>query len=309
MIVLHGNPLLISANEKRTRAALQKLELLVVHDIFKTATAELAHVILPAASDFERFAYEINFSSQGAFLALQQKVIEPIGESRSMADVEYELAKRVGIEGHFPWKSNEEWVNYRVKAIGGVTLEDLQKQPVIFFTPPLEYKKYLKDGFNTPTKKVELYSEMLEEVGQDPLPVYRARGADPDLVSRFPLTGTTRKPGNYVQTRFRNTPALHRLQPDPFARINPDAAQQRGIAEGEEVVVESPKGRIRLKAKITPEIRPELVVVDFGWGNPWDKADNVNILTSDEERDPISGTTPNGYFFCDVRKVQTGDKS
>jgi anaerobic selenocysteine-containing dehydrogenase len=302
MIVHHANPLLINANEKRVREALEKLELLIVYDIFESATAKLAHVILPAASDFERFAYRIYPSSRGAFVALQQKVIEPIGESRSVFEVEYELARRMGLEGHFPWKSNEEWVNYKLKPLG-VTLEDLQKQPVIYVTPPLEYRKYLKEGFSTPSRKVELYSEKLKGLGQDALPVYKPPEESPDLVSRFPLTATTRRPGNYVHTRFRNVPTLHRLEPNSLVRIHPADAQLREIGEGDKAIIESPQGSITLKARVTPEIRPGLVVVDFGWGNPWDGQANVNVLTSDEARDPISAATSNRRFLCEVRKA------
>jgi len=304
MIVHHSNTLLVNANEKRVREALEKLELLIVCDVFESATTRLADVILPAASDFERFAYRAYPSSRGVFVALQQKVIEPVGESRPVSEVEYDLARRMGLEQHFPWNSNEGWVNYKLKPMG-ITLEDLQKQAAIYVTPPLEYRKYLGEGFRTPTKKVELYSEKLKSIGQDPLPVYQAPEEEPELVSRFPLIGTTRRPGDYVHTRFRNVPALRRLQPDPLVRIHPDDAQPGGIGEGDETIVESPHGSITVKAKITTEIRPGLVVVDFGWGNPGDGGANVNLLTNDDVRDPISSTTPNRRFRCQVRKARS----
>jgi len=57
-----------------------------------------------------------------------------------------------------------------------------------------------------------------------------------------------------------------------------------------------------LEAKTTSEIRAGMVV-DFGWGNPWDGGANVNLLTADEVRDPISAATSNRRFHCEVRKA------
>jgi len=53
---------------------------------------------------------------------------------------------------------------------------------------------------------------------------------------------------------------------------------------------------------MTTEVLPGLVVIDFGWGNPNDDGVNVNILTADNERDPITATTPNRRFICEVSR-------
>ncbi len=238
--------------------------------------------------------------------ALRHKVVEPIGESRPAFEVEYELAKRMGLDQYYPWKTTEEWVNYRLKRLG-ITLEDLKKQSIIYTTPPMEYRKYLKDGFNTPSKKVELYSQRLRDHGYDPLPVYREPSvslkANAELVNRYPLIGTTRRPGIYVHTRYRNLPTLRRIQPNPLIWIYPDDAQARGISDGDETIVRSPEGSIKVRAKITTGIQAGVVIIDFGWGNPWDGGANVNILTSDDARDPVCAATSNRKFLCEVEKA------
>jgi len=306
MIVHHANPLLINANEKRVRKALEQIEFLVVSDIFPSATSQLADMILPNASDFERFGYRIYANPKGGFIALRNKVIEPIGESRSVFDIEYELAKRMGLAHHYPWKNTEEWVDYSLKQLG-ITLGDLKKQPVIYATPPMEYRKYLTEGFNTPSRKVEFYSQRLKDCGYDPLPVYRE--PEPGLARRhelgnkYPLIGTTRRPGVYVHTRYRNLPTLRKIQPDPLIWMHPDDAQVRGIGNGDETAVESPEGSIKVEAKTTRDIRPGVIIIDFGWGNPWDRGANVNILTSDDARDRICAATSNRRFLCEVKKA------
>ncbi|MBA7493239.1 Acetylene hydratase [subsurface metagenome] len=306
MIVYHANPALINADSTRTRQALEKLEFLVVCDIFKSATAELADIILPDVSDFERYGFRWYASAEGGFVALRQKVIEPVGESRPVFEIEYELAKRMGLEAAFPWTNTEEWINHRLKA-SGITLDDLKKQLVIYTTPPVEYRKYLRNGFNTPSGKVEIYSQRLRDHGYPPLPEYKDLDAafvgQPGLLESYPLIGTTRRPGVYVHTRFRNIPALRKIEPEPLVRLCPEDAQRRGINDGDLTTVKSLKGSIKVKAKVTDEVSPGVVIIDFGWGNPWDQGANVNILTSDEDRDPISCSTPNRRFRCQVSRA------
>lgn len=304
MIVYHANPLLINASEKRIREALQRLDFLLVLDVFKSATAELAHIILPAASDLERFGFAMYRTIKGTFVALGQKVIEPIGESRSVFEVEYELAKRMGLEEFYPWKTSEEWVNHTLVP-SGLSIERLRREPFVYTSPPVEYRKYVKEGFNTPSGKIELYSETLKKYGYDPLPVYKEPSdrQPGDWRAKYPLTGITRRPPMYIHTRYRNLPTLHKLQPDPLIRLHPDDAREIGIVEGEQAIVESLRGSISVKAKVTTETKRGVVVIDFGWGNPWDGGPNVNLLTDDIVRDPISSTTSNRCFACQVRKV------
>jgi anaerobic selenocysteine-containing dehydrogenase len=237
-----------------------------------------------------------------------QKVIEPVGESRPVFEIEYELAKRMGLETAYPWTNTEEWINYRLKPTG-ITLEKLRQQPVIYTTPPVQHKKYLKNGFNTPSGKVEIYSQKLRDHGYPPLPQYKDLDAgfadQPALLEKYPLIGTSRKPGGYVHTRFRNIPRLRKIEPEPLMRLHPQDAQTRGIKDGDLTAVESPKRKVEIKAKVTTEVLPGVIVIDFGWGNPWDPGPDVNILTSDEDRDPISGSTPNRRFRCQVTKANS----
>ena len=308
MIVHHANPALINADSTRTRQALERLDFLVVCDIFKSATAELADIVLPDVSGFERYGFQSYATAEGGLVALRQKAIEPVGESRSVFEIEYELAKRMGLDQAYPWTNTEEWIDHRLKA-SGITLEELKKQQAIYVTPPVEYGKYLKNGFKTSSGKVEIYSQRLEEYGYPPLPEYTELDAlfasQPDLAESHPLIGTTRRPGAYVHTRFRNIPSLRKMEPEPLVRLCAEDAQSRGIADGDLTVVTSPKGSIKVKAKVTDEVSPGVVIIDFGWGNPWDQGANVNILTSAEDRDPISCSTSNRRFRCQVTRADS----
>ena len=96
--------------------------------------------------------------------------------------------------------------------------------------------------------------------------------------------------------------SLRKIQSDALLRLHPKDAELRNIGNGELVIVESPEGSISVKAIISDEIRVGFVIVDFGWGNSWDGGPNVNILTSDYPRCPLSGATPNRRFRCEISK-------
>lgn len=299
MMVYHGNPALINANGNKVKQALAKLDLLVVSELFMTATAELADIVLPDTTAMERNGFQPYGGYNGAFVALRQRVIDPIGESRPVLEVEYELARRMGLSHLYPWKNTDEWIDYKLKP-AGISFSDLQSHPISYVTPPLSYRKYLQKGFATPSGKVEFYSGKLEKMGMNPLPEYRAPEVLP--TETYPLNGTTRRQGAYVHTQFRNLPSLRKREPEPLVRIHPQDAAPRGIEDGSLTMVESPEGKIHIKAKVTAEMQRGLVIIDFGWGNPGDGGVNVNVLTSDKERDVFTAATPNRRFICEVRR-------
>ncbi len=301
MLVYHGNPALINANGSKVRQALAKLDFLVVSELFLTATAELADIVLPDTSVMERTGFQPYSGYHGGFVAARQQVIEPVGESRPILDVEYELAHRLGLAHLYPWKNTAEWIDYKLKP-AGLTFRDLEASPISYVTPPLAYRKYLQKGFATTSGKVEFSSSKLASLDLNPLPEYRAPEVLPDAT--YPLNGTTRRQGAYVHTQFRNLPSLRKREPAPTVRIHPADAAPRGIAAGDFTTVASPQGAVRLQAMVTGEMPAGLVIIDFGWGNPGDGGVNVNLLTSDAERDPFTAATPNRRFICEVKKEE-----
>jgi anaerobic selenocysteine-containing dehydrogenase len=305
-IVHHSNPVLIQANQERTKRALQNLEFLMVFDIFPTATTEIADLILPSASDFERIDYRAYSSSRGGYLALREKVVEPVGESRSVFEVEYEMARRMGMEKGYPFQNTEEWINFALEP-SHVTLDDLRNNHIVYASPPVVYKKYKNDGFKTPSRMVECYSERFKSCNYEPLPRFQypkeSHRTNPEWSKEYRFLGTTRKPAEFVHTRFRNLPSMNKAYPNPLIWVHPIDAEERGIKQKDFVEVKSLRGKIRVEAKITEDIVPGLVAIDFGWGNPSDKKSSVNVLTSDEVWDPISGGYPNRLFQCEIKKL------
>jgi anaerobic selenocysteine-containing dehydrogenase len=306
MIVHHSNPVLGQANERRTRKALEKLDFLMVADIFPTSTSELADLVLPMTSDFESHGYRAYASFDGGFLALARPVTAPVGESRPVFEVEYELAKKMGLHREYPFHDTESWLKYRIEP-SGVTFERLDEEQIVYATPPPRYRKYEEDGFNTPSGKVEFYSSVFEGKGYGPLPAYsepagEPLGGDVESGKGFSLLGSSKRPAQFVHTKFRNLEALSKLYPEPLVWLHPQDASERGIGEGDDVEVASPRGKITLKARFTEDTQPGLVWIDFGWGNPTDGKASLNVLVNDAFFDPVSGGTPHRLFECEVKK-------
>jgi anaerobic selenocysteine-containing dehydrogenase len=306
MIVHHANPALVQANRQRTKKALHKLEFLMVMDIFPTATTELADLVLPAAADLETVDYRAFSGIKGGFLTFREKIMDPPGEARPVFDVEYDLAKKMGIEQGYPFRNAEEWINYCLKP-AQVSVEDLREKQVIYCSPAVVYRKYEKDGFKTPSGKLECYSERFKKAGRQALPVFEypkeSPAANPDIAKKFSLTATTRRPAEFVHTKLFNLPTPGRNYPEPLVKMNIADATKRGIQESDMVDVESRTGKIRLKVRISADVTPGLVTIDFGWGNPTDNLASINSLIPDDVWDPVSGGYPNRLFLCEIKKA------
>jgi anaerobic selenocysteine-containing dehydrogenase len=302
MIVSGANPALTFPNTQKTKEALCKLDFLVVMDLFMTETAKIAHIVLPAVTFLERTEI-CDYGRFGtvACLAFLNKVLPEQGESWSDWKFWTELGRRMGYEEYFPWTTPEEIIDDQLEPLG-VTTETLEKEPGGIVYSHRKYRKYENSGFKTPSGKVEIYSEKLKKLGYDPLPVYKEPDESPvsksNLAKEYPLILTTgARILEYIHSRFRNLPSLRQRVPEPWMEIHPETAKEFGVRDGEEVIVESLRGSIKVKAKFTEGILPILVQISHGWNEA-----NANILTDDETLDPISGFPPLRSLLCRVRK-------
>jgi anaerobic selenocysteine-containing dehydrogenase len=291
-----------AADPKRHYEAMKKLDFIVCVDIFQNPTSmALADIFLPVCTICERES----FRSWWQPLGVSQKAIDPLGESKSDWEINLEMAKRLATT---PIKFNtvREVYDDRLKD-GNTNFDKLAAKgtweypPEGHFTRPYyRYKKGLlrKDGqpgFNTPTGKLEFYAKSFEQWGLDPLPYYEepkeSEVATPGVAKEYPLILTTgRRSPVFFHSEHRMVPWLRELDPDPECEISPEAAETYGIANGEWCYIESPRGRIKMKAKVTPTAHPKVVTAPHGWWLPetegkapnlfsaWEH--NINCLTS-----------------------------
>ncbi len=312
MYLQGGNPLLSYANATETFHAIKQLEFLAVSEIFLTPTAQLADILLPAATHFE-FDDIGHYGLPHGFILARPKIIEPQGECWSDSKILNELGKRLGLAQYF-WKDMGECLDEILKP-ARITYDDFKNIGIL--KGKWEYKSYEKKGFNTPSKKVEIYSQQLKEWGDDPLPTYRelpeSPYSTPELYKEYPLIFTSAKDPFYFHSSYRNVPSLRKLSSDPIVLIHPETASPFGIENGDWVSIETKRGAIQQKAKLDSEIDPRIIILSFGWWFPerkdldlsgW-KESNLNILTDhDSPYDRMIGSTPLRAVPCRIYKAK-----
>jgi len=314
---LANNTLMQYANQKGIYEGFMNLDLFVVHEHFMTPTAQLADYVLPGDAWIERPNLFNGFDASSMF-QVSQKLREAPGECRGVYDFWRELAIRMGFEEYFPWKDEEELLDYRIQKTGMKWNVFAQSVPFYPAPPP---KPYQEIGFATPSGKVELASGVLKDLGYDPLPYYTEPGqspiSTPELIKEYPLTlfvGLMEE--EYFHSNLRQVQALRKRNPFPMAMINPETGRENGIAEGDLVFVETTHGKVKMKAGLRDEMPPDLVRIPHGWwfpeetqGEPglsagWDHSDGVVLSDDDDNLDPEQGL-PNmrGGVLCKVYPV------
>jgi len=312
-VELHGsNPVMTRANAGEVYRALSQVEFMVVSDFFLTPTAELADIVLPAATWLE-MNYIGSYFLRHGYIFPRRKIVQ-IGECWPDHKMFLELGKRMG-QGDYWWDTMEDALDYILEP-AGFTWEQIKDKPYI--RGEMKYGKYEKKGFSTPTGKVELYSTTFEKWGYDPLPGYReipeSPVSKPEMTREYPyilITGA-RSPV-FFHSEHRMIPWLREIHPDPIVEIHPDVAGKHGIKDGDWVFIESPRGRVKQRAKLTTGIDPRVVAAQHAWWFPeiktpdhgWDKS-NINILTDNDPEgyDVAMGSTNLRVLMCKIYSAE-----
>ena len=323
-----ANLLVAHADVTRGRAALAALDFYVHADVFMNPTAELADVVLPVATPFEREALKLGFEVSPAaqsLVQLRRPVVAPRGEARSDTEIVFELARRLGLGAHF-WNGDIDAAYRHQLAPSGLSLDTLRANPAGVRVPlQTRYRKYAEEtdgvptGFATPTRKIELYCEAFLNAGYRPFADYEeplvGPLARPELAGRFPLILTCAKDTHFCESQHRGLASLRRRAPDPEIELHPAAAAERDIRGGDWVSVETPDGRVRARARLNESLHPRVVSGQHGWwqacpelGAPGydpfgpDGA-NFNLVIGNAAIDPISGSVPHRAYLCQIRRL------
>ena len=236
------------------------------------------------------------------YVILRKPVIEPLWESWPDWKFWFGLAKRMGYEEYFPWEDIEEALDYFLEPTG-LTIKQLKEESPSGVTfCALEYGEYERKGFNTPSGKIELYSQALKDLGFNPLPEHLENPespiSTPELAREYPLILTTgARELEYWHSQHRNLPELRRRVPEALAEIHPNTAKEYEIRDGDMMMIETKRGGIEIKARVTEDIIPGVVNAPHGWSQA-----NVNILTDNIPDDPISGYPALKGLLCRVRR-------
>jgi len=298
LYMLRANPVNQHPDTPKTIEALKKLDLIVVSDLFMSATAQYADIVLPVCTYLERSSLRESSPSgvsgwnQNSTLPRQlyynDKAIEPLYESKDDYEITRLLAQKLGLVEHYPWRNAEEWIadvlekakeDPKYPWFKDVTMDRLKREGIVDVPIPQVEVNW---EMPTPSKRIELYMEDLVDMGYEPLPVYvpprESPEGSPELYKKYPLQLLTSKFKLRPNSSYGNQPELREMY-TPDILMHPSDAAARGIKDGEQVVVFNARGEIRLKASVKELIRPGVVRIYQG---QWPEDGNPNALSSDD---------------------------
>ena len=299
-----ANPLLAYADSNLTARALQKLDFLVVSDIFMTPTAAMADIVLPAATHLE-FDDIGHYGLGHGILLARPRAVSPPGQCRPDIEIINELGKR--LTSPADWFGDYHDMLDGLLAPAGLNFSSFAKRG--YLRGKEKFRKYEANGFKTPTGKVELCLSRAKKLGLPALPEFKRPPGSGD--KDFPLVLTSCKDPLYLHSSYRWFENLRRRRPQPQALVHPQTAADYKITDGEEMIIETRSGRITQKARLSDTIPPGVVYAAYGWWFPempetdsrrWQHA-NFNCLTTVEGVGRQFGTPNLKGINCRIRKA------
>ena len=281
---------------QETLQAIDKLDLLVVVDTMPSEIAGYADVVLPEVTFLERHDQLLAGVGRQGWLSLRQPVMPAPHDQKPNWWIAKQLAAKLGIPECLPFKDLEEYLRFRVEK-SGLEWETVKREGVIMGPPaPI----YVEDGaplaFDTPSGKVEFWSDQLAAKGFDPVPRYTPPAKPPE--GFFPLV-TGRAPV-HTFSRTQNNPLLFGLMKENELWVNAATATKAGLKSGQYVKLRNQDGVVsnRIRVKATQRIRPDTVYMVYGFGhtrkamtNAYMRGASATQLATRYVTDPLMGGT------------------
>jgi anaerobic selenocysteine-containing dehydrogenase len=281
VLFLLGTDMLSSfADAERVAEGLTRTELVVSYDLFWNDTARrCADVVLPATAWLE----ELGCKATNTHLYLMPRILDPPGETRPVAWVLRELARRLDVRDFFPWADEEGPLDAILDhpATGHATIAALRAEGGIrpWRISPVAHPDR---RFPTPSGKVEFVSERARALGLPALPVYEALPA----ADAYPLAfrqGRSLTQFHGFYDHGQALPTLARLDPEPVLWLAPADARARGVDDGAAIRVFNAQGAFAARARVTDRVPAGTVWMRDGWTG-------LNRLTSGRPSVPDEAT-------------------
>ena len=233
---------------------------------------------------------------------LTEKVCEPIGNAMEDWKIWAELGKRMGYGAYFPWADNNALVD-ELLGPTGISRSELRRIRRGCLMHPGSSGSISRRGSTPRPERWRSTQKHWEKMGYDPLPTFeeplQSRLSRPELAKLYPLTMISYRTNPYTGSQYFNLQSAKKRAPEPWVDIHPQTAEACRISEGDWVKVESLQGAIKLKARVTADILPDVIAVPFGWGGEA----GSNRLTDDRNCDPLSAF-PSFKPMCRVKKME-----
>ncbi|MDD6785396.1 MAG: molybdopterin-dependent oxidoreductase [Eggerthellales bacterium] len=325
--IIGNNPLACMADQpQRWYEAMKDLEFIVVNDIFMTPTIMgLADVVLPLSTYVEHEGLVTpNYGRNQHFIGAMNKIIEN-PNTKSDLEILIDMGRRMRPELWEGMETPDKFFDAKLRENYGYGLDEVKAVPAKM--AGYEYKKYEKGllradgkmGFQTSTGRIELWSPVLRNYGEQPLPYFEepefSHESKPELKEEFPLYYTTggRHISMFHSEHRQADLTTRKLHPWPLVTLHPETAAQYGIQNGDWVEVTSPQGRMVQKASISLEVTPKFVHVEHAWWFPEQCGEapnlygvfkaNANNLIPHESVSVTGYGAPYKNGICKIRKV------
>lgn len=259
-------------------------------DVWMTPTIQACcELFLPLSTTVEHDTVVYTHYGASPIMAGAVNKSITVGEGKGDCEIMYEIGRRCCPINYEKFNNFYEFLEfYRLN--NKQTFEEIREEVVHQKIETLSYRKYEtgklrpdgKPGFNTPTGRIELYSTMFRQFGEDPLPYYFepqfSPVSTPEMMEEYPFVLTTgARTYCYFHSEGKQIPYLREMNPDPLIEINPEDATKYGVADGQWVECASPFGKCVLKAKVSQIVKPGVVHAQHGFWFPEKDAEEPTL--------------------------------
>jgi len=271
MYIIGEDPVVCDANINKTKAALDSLDFLIVQEIFMTATARMADLVLPAAAWAEK---------DGSYTSMERRVqwidqaVPPVGEAKEGLWIINEIGKRMGLDlkGESADLVLKE-INRTVPQYGGMTRERISKAGGLRWPCPDEGHPGTdilhRERFSTPNGRANIAAVENRPAAEETSPEYPILLSTGRIVVHYNSGSMTRR-----------SPSLQERDPELYVEINPEDAAELKISSGDMVKVKTVRGEAEARARVTEKVKPGMAFMPFHW-------QATNIITFDA-LDPVA---------------------
>ncbi|MGA9434447.1 MAG: formate dehydrogenase subunit alpha [Roseobacter sp.] len=290
MYILGENPAMSDPDVEHARAALAKLDHLVVQDIFITETANYAYVILTASAFAEKSGTVTNTNRQ---VQMGRPAVTPPGEAREDWWIEVELAKRLGLGWNYDSPADVfAEMKQNMRSLQNITWDRLEAQNAVTY-PSLSADDpgqpiVFGDGFPRPDGRARFTPASV--IPPDDVPD-----------AEYPMILTTGRQLEHWHTgsMTRRSAVLDGLEPEANCSLHPSTLRKLDVAPGEHVQLTTKRGSISIMARSDRAVAPDMVFLPFAYVEA-----AANILTNPAV-DPFGKIPEFKFSAVRVEKVQT----
>ena len=297
LIIQNTNPVSVAPDQNKVKRGFAREDLFVcVHEQFMTETAQVADVVLPATTFLEHD--DIYRGGGHMYLILGPKLVEPPGECRNNHEVMCELAKRVGAMHPGFAMTPRQLIDQMLRVSKRGTLAELERDRWLDCQPPFEESHYLT-GFNWPDGKFRFKPDWPNVpfrspyqsgpvADMPPLPDHWTSIEEQDAEHPFRLATSPAR--GFLNSTFNETPTSLAQEARPTVLMHPDDARERGIGDGDTVVLGNRRGEVRLHAKLFDGVRRGVLIAESIWPNAaYADGCGINSLTGADPVAPYGG--------------------